>query len=411
MLEGSRRYAFQKVLAVTRTSTILDSVVEVDLRERNSMQNSRRVHRLPYLFSPALFTLVNATPTMPQLHTIRLSAIFLPRTYLYGILSSPYLIHLILDAIQMPKMRKLPLSPPKLRKLTIMAMFSWEAIEPLITQLVTSLEYLELQGCEFRSPGQLQLPSFPHLREIRYDQNYFGLSDNMAVLNALFHASQVTHLRLFGYVGFLRINASLKSLEHLSVEDVMLTEGVLGTNPFPRLRSLSIRCCQPWGLRYHLTVSSFLRDYFPGITSLHLDMPWSLRNFALVLARSQHSVQALELSVATGYGLDWEERKLRIHEVEIPTDYLGDDAALPGVLQSIKLDVAQTVYRLEESISVCTRWIGDKVLPSVTGLGGSNLRYIDTSFNQPEAGIEGGRVISKRWIKPPNEDWQLEKCL
>lgn len=410
MLDGSRRHAFQKALMVARTSTILDSVVEVDIRERNISQNFRWVHKIPYLFSPALFTLINAVPAMRQLHTIRLSVIFLPRTCLYGILSSPYLIHLILDAIQMPKISKPPLSLPKLRKLTIMAMYSWEAIEPLISQLVTSLEYLELQGCEFRAPGQLQLPLFPHLRELRYDQSCFGLSDNMTVLNALFHVSQVTHLRLFGYVELLRLDASLKSLQYLSVENAMLTEGVFGTNPFPRLVSLSIRCCQPWGLHYHLTLSSFLRNYFPGITSLRLDIPWSLRNFALLLARSQHSVQALELSIITGYGLDWEERKLRIYEVEIPTDYLHD-AVLPAVLQSIRLDVVQIVYRFEESVSVCARWINDNVLHSVTGLGGSDLKCIDVSFDRPEDWIERGQVILKRWIKPPNEDWRLEKYI
>src|SRR5258708_12676236 len=141
----------------------------------------------------------------------------------------------------------------------------------------------------------------------------------MYVLNALSHVSQLTHLQLFGYAELLRIDGSLKSLQHLSVEDSMLTEGVFGTNPFPRLTSLNIRCHQPWGLHYHLTISSFLHNYFPGITSLHLAIPWSLRNFALVLARSQPCVQALRLSIVTGYGLDWEERKLRIYEFNIPT--------------------------------------------------------------------------------------------
>ena len=368
---------------------------------------------IPYLFSPVLFTLVNAIPAMRQLHTIRLSVISLPRTYLYGILSSPYLTHLILDAIQLPKISKPPLSPPKLRKLTIKAMYSWGAIEPLISQLATSLEYLELQACQFRAPGRFQLPPFPHLRELRYDQNYFGLYGNMTVLNALLHVSQVSHLRLFGYIALLRIDASLKSLQHLSVDNEMLSEGVFRANQFPRLMSLSIRFSpseryQPW--QSHLTLSSFLHNHFPGITSLRLDIPWSLRNFAVVLARAQHSVQALELSIVTGHGLDWEEGKLRTYEVEIPTDYFGT-GVLPAVLRSIRLDVVQTFHQLEDSVSVCTRWIDDNILPSVAGLGGPDLKCIDVSFVQPEDGTERERVISKRWIKSPDEDWQLEKCL
>ena len=409
MLDGPRRHVLQKALAVTRISTILDSVVEVNIEEKIILQNFRWVHKIPYLFSPVLFTLVNAVPAMQQLHTIRVSVIPLPRTYLYGILSSPYLTHLILDAIQLPKINKPPLSPPRLRKLTIMAMYSWEAIEPLIAQLATSLEYLELQGCGFRAPGPLQLPPFPHLRELCYDQNYFPLVDNMTVLGALFHVSQVTHLRLSGYVALLRIDAPLKSLQHLSVEDTMLRGGVFGTNPFPQLVSLSIRCYQPWGSNYHITLSSSLRKHFPGITSLHLDIPWSLRNFAVALARAHHNVQALELSIVTAHGLDWEERKLRVYEVDISTDYFGN-GMLPAVLQRIRLGV-QTFHQLEDSVSVCTRWIGNNIPPSATGLGGSGLKCIDVSFVQPEDGTGRERVISKRWIKSPNDDWQLEKCL
>jgi len=190
----------------------------------------------------------------------------------------------------------------------------------------------------------------------------------------------------------------------------MLREGVFGTNPFPRLVSLGIRFSQPWGSNYYITLSSSLRNHFPGITSLHLDIPWSLRNFAVVLAQAHHSVQVLELSIVTRHGLDWEEKQVMTYEVEIPTDYSGN-AMLPAALQSIRLDVVQTFHQLEDSVSVCTRWIGDNILPSVTGLGGSGLKCIDVSLVQPEDGTERERVITKRWIKSPNDDWQLEKCL
>lgn len=50
--------------------------------------------------------------------------------------------------------------------------------------------------------------------------------------------------------------------------------------------------------------------HLPGITSLYLHIPWSHRNTALVMARSQRNVQALELSIATQVGPDrhWEDR-------------------------------------------------------------------------------------------------------
>jgi len=409
-LDGSRSDALQKALAVTRISTILHSVVEVDIGEGRMCQDFRWVHKIPYLFSPTLFTLVKAIPTMRQLHTLRLSRIFLAQAHLCCILSSPYLTHLVLDAVQMPNISKLRLSPPKLRKLTTVAMYSWEAIAPLLIELAASLEYYELHECHLRAPGQLQLPPFPSLRKLRYDQNYFGLFDDTAVLNALLRASQVTHLQLSGWVDYRCIATSQKSLQHLSIDVDMLTEQILGTDPFPRLMSLSIQCHRSWKLNQHFTISSFIRDYFPEITLLHLSIPWSLRRPALVIARSQDNVQALELSVVTKSGLDWEESRLWSYEEEVPTDYFRN-STFPAVLQSLKVDVAQTSYELERSVPPCTRWISDNILPPVTGLGGSDLKYIDVSFVQPKSVLERERVISKRWVKSPDDDWQIEECL
>jgi len=411
MLDGSRSDTLQKALAVTRISTILDSVVEVNIGEGIMCRDFRWVHKIPYLLSPTLFTLVKAIPAMRQLHTIRLSRIFLARAHLCCILSSPYLTHLVLDAVQMPNMSKLRLSPPKLRKLTTVAMYSWEAIEPLLIELAASLEYYELQECHFRAPGQLQLPPFPRLRKLRYDQDYGRFIDT-TVLSALLRASQVTHLQLSGGVDDLRcIATSQKSLQHLSIDVVMLTEQILGTDPFPWLRSLSlINCHRSWKLKQHFTVPSFVRDYFPGITLLHLSIPWSLRGPALVIARSQDNVQTLELSVVTWIGLDLDDIKLRSYEGEIPTDF-SRNSTFPAALQSLKLHVVQTSYDLRYSVMACTRWIREDILPPVPGLGGSDLKYIDVSFVQPKSVLERERVISKRWAKSPNDDWQMEECL
>jgi len=277
MLDDSRRHALQMALAFTRISTILESMVEVSIGERTKWRDFRGIHRIPYLFSPTLFTLVKAIPAMRQLHTIRLSRIFLATAHLRCILSSPYLTHLVLDAIIMPNISGLRLSPPKLRKLTTVSMFSWETIVPLLTELAASLEYYELQGCDFRAPGQLHLPPFPHLRELRSDQDYLDLFGDTTVLSALLHASQVTHLQLSENVDYRCIATSQKSLQHLSIGGDMLTEQILGTGPFPRLMSLSIQSHKSWKLKQYFTVSSFVRDYFPGITLLHLGIPWSLR--------------------------------------------------------------------------------------------------------------------------------------
>lgn len=174
-------YAFRKALAITRNSPTLDSAVEVKIRDWG-----RRVFKIKHLFSPTLYTLFKNIPAMRQLQTIHVANIFLARTYLHCILSSPHLTHLILDTIEMPKIGMFP-PPPKLRKLTIIATHSWEALEPLITQLATLLECLELQRCEFRLQRQLQLPPFPCLRELCHERYYSPFdNDNRTVLNGLF---------------------------------------------------------------------------------------------------------------------------------------------------------------------------------------------------------------------------------
>lgn len=411
MLGASHSHALREALAITSTSTILDSVVELNIGERALC---RHRYKIRYLFSPTLYTLAKAIPTMSRLHILHLSVIFLARTYLYYILSSPYLTHLILDAIQMPRISKFSPPPlPKLRKLTLkgMAMNSWEAVEPLITHLATSLEYLEISGCRFWLLRQVQLPSFPCLRELRH-QNHLRLFDNEIVLNGLLQTvSQITHLHLSGNLDYSRITAFPKSLQHLSVEEWMLPERIFETDPLPRLVSLSIRCYQTWRSNYHLELSSFIRDQFPGITSLHLDIPWSLRNPALVMARSQHNVRTLKLSVFTKYNLLSEVRELRWRNqtVEISTDYLRN-AKLPATLRGLRLDVFQSFFKLEWSVALCSRWIDDIILPPVTGLGGSDLERIDVSFIQPETRLGREQVIRKRWIKSPNEEWQIEEC-
>ena len=241
---------------------------------------------------------------MRQLHTLELSSIILAETYLYCILSSPHITHLILCAIQMPKMSRFTPPNPNLRKLSLKMMVSWDAVQPLIVHLSASLEYLEFRWCRsgFWPRNKPRLPSFPSLRELRHLPRY----GDVAVLDELFHVSQVTHMHLFGTLDYTHIAVAAfpKSLQHLSTDDRMLTQRVLGTTPLTQLISLSIHRSQKREMRTHLEISAFVCDHFPRITFLHLDIRWSLRNTALVLARSQHNVRAVELSMVTMDGLD-----------------------------------------------------------------------------------------------------------
>ena len=145
---------------------------------------------------------------------------------------------------------------------------SWGSIQPLIAELSTSLEYLELHWCEFLPPSQLPLPSFPCLREIRHQQYYTrGMLSDRGQLNELLRlGSQVTHLHVTGFSNE-PVTACRKSLQYLSISAGMLSDHNFGTEPFPRLMHLSLRVFQSADTADHLLIlSSFIRNHFPAIT-------------------------------------------------------------------------------------------------------------------------------------------------
>ena len=408
MCDYSPKYALQKALVVTRTSTILDSVVEVNMGDStDSYWDTPRSYKVPYLLTPALYILVNAIPAMQHLHTIRLSSIFLSRMYLYTILSSPHLIHLILETVQLPKMSTFP--PTKLRKLTLAMMrCSWGSIQPLIAELSTLLESLELHWCEFLPPSQLQLPSFPCLREIRHHQYYTrSMFPDRDQLNEILRlGSQVTHLHVTGNSNE-PVTACRKSLQYLSTSVWMLSDHNFGSEPFPRLMHLSLRVFQSADTADHLLIpSSFIRNHFPAITSLHLSIPWAFRNCAMAMARSQHNVQALKLIVV---GIDYAESGEMdcCFPVDVPNNPLHQ-AKLPATLQSLTLEAVQFRGELERGATRCSRWVFDNVIPPVTGLGGTGLKSIGLLLSQPKSGsVERERVLSRQWVRAPNDGWQI----
>ena len=409
MRDDSPMYALQKALVVTRTSTILNSVVEVNIgRSTDRCNDFLRSYKVPFLLTPAFNTLVNAIPAMQHLHTIRLSDIFLSSMYIYTILSSPHLVHLILTTVQLPKISTFP--PPKLRKLTLVTMrCSWNSIQPLIAQLATSLEYLELDWCRFLPPSQIQLPSLPCLQELRHHQYYLrNTFPGENQLNELLRlGSQVTRLHVSGHES---VTACRKSLQYLDTSIWMLSDLTFGTEPFPRLMHLSLRVFQTADTANHLlTFPSFIRDHFPKITSLHLSMLWALRYYAMVLVRSQHNVQALKLVISIEDEIDDEGsgETNTCSPVEVPNDQ-PHQAMWPAALQTLKLEAVQYHGELEQGATRCIRWVSNDVIPSVTGLGGPDLKSIDLLVFQPKSrSVERERVLSRQWVRAPNDVWQV----
>ena len=373
---------------------------------------SRSRDQFPIIFSPTLFILTRAIPAMQHLHTVRLFQTFIPRTYFYCILSSPHITHLILENIYPPEPSTSPPPwSPKLRKLTLIEVHSWRALEPLIALVATSLEYLYFQCCHFSFQNQDQYqykrPSFSclhELRELRHDQTKYSPYGNAIVLRELLRRGpRVTRLHVVGVLWNYGILSPPKSLRHLSTDNSMLRTGVLGVDPWSQLMSLTIHSHYlRRGSRHH-NFALFIRDHFPRITSLHLHIPWSLRNFALIMARSQENVQTLEFFIIIKHTVEWGETGGI--EAEFSADYLRT-AILPAALRSFKIDIFD---RTDYGIGPCTRWVNDNIIPDETGLGGPDLRSIELSLIQPESGSKRERVLRRQqWVKSPNDDWQIE---
>ena len=343
---------------------------------------------------------------MQHLHTIELNNILLSRIYLYTILSSPHLIHLVLHNVPLPKMSTFP--PPTLRKLTLrMIKYPWESVQPLIAQLATSLEYLDVHRCIFLPPSQIQLPSFPCLQELRYHQYYPHRNfPDKNQLNKLLHlASQVTHLHVSGHDE--PVTACRRNLRYLSTSVWMLSDDIFGAEPFLRLMHLSIGFTQSTAAVIHPpTLSSFIQNHFPAITSLHLTIPWSFRTCAMAMARSQHNVQVLKLVVV---GIEYEEsmERGRYLPVEVLNDQLHH-AKLPAALQALMLEAIQCYGEPERGTTQFINWVLDHVIPPVTGLGGTGLKSITMVVSQPKSrSVERERVLSRQWVRAPNDDWKV----
>jgi len=149
---------------------------------------------------------------------------------------------------------------------------------------------------------------------------------------------------------------------------------------------------------------SFIRDHFPRITSLHLDIPWIVRNDAIVMARSQHNVRTLKLIIDTSYGIEYEEsRETRsCFPLEVSNDQFHP-AVLPVAWQTLELEVHQFYGEPEQRTATrWSRWVFDDVVPLVTDSGGTGLKSIGISIS-----VEMERVLWRQWVKVSNDGWQI----
>jgi hypothetical protein len=144
--------------------------------------------------------------------------------YLYDTLSFPYLTHLILEAVQLPKISKFS-KKKQLRRLTFTR--SGGIYPTYDRSLPTSLQYLKLHGCKFQPLRELPLPSLLSLQEPRlHNTDTSGtFSDDRKPNELLRLGSQVTVLHLSGDIFYTRIAAFPRSLQ---LEEGWLQERNLG---------------------------------------------------------------------------------------------------------------------------------------------------------------------------------------
>ena len=147
------------------------------------------------------------------------------KTYLYTILSSPNLIHLVLENVPLPEIREPPL--PKLRQLTLRR---WCGTPSNLWLLGWHLHSntSSYKSAHFSFYTSCKLPSVPCLRELRHHQSHHcsTFPDESKLSELLWLGPHVTHLHSSGGFNQHRVTAFPKSLQHLSVEDWVLTTNV-----------------------------------------------------------------------------------------------------------------------------------------------------------------------------------------
>ena len=302
---------------------------------------------------------------MPRLHTARFSNIKVEQKHLELLFQSNSLHHLNLHHCGFPRLGWLP--PSRIRHLLFV---ECQNMEPLLGHCSTNLEVLEITDHKCPMPQSTTLPPFPNLRKAKI----IDYSSHVADLNTFVSlAPQLEDLEVFGYSEMTELSALPGGLNRLTINRGRVWEGCFGTRPSVHLSHLHLTYSRD-EVEDHCTgpIIPIIKDIFPNLTTLELDIHWEFRDIALLLARHLPKVTRLELTLDGCTGM-------RAHDFDV-SPYLSNFAEPRGPLTSLFVDASRVFRYADANIGTCQSWVTSTVLGTHSGLGGPYLQEVEVVF-------------------------------
>ena len=230
---------------------------------------------------------------MPRLHTARFSDIEMEQKHLELLFQSNSLHHLILDTCGLPDFGWLP--PSRIRHLTLFLSAKCKNTESLLEYCSGNLEVLEITNHSRPMQQSTTLPPFPNLRKLKIIDKSFHVTHVNTFVSL---APQLKVLEVYGRREITGLSALPGGLNHLTINRRRVWDGCFGTRPFVHLSHLHLTYSRDEVMDDRTgPVLLIIKDIFPNLTTLKLDINWEFCGTALLFARHLPKVTRLEFTV------------------------------------------------------------------------------------------------------------------
>ena len=303
---------------------------------------------------------------MPRLHTARFSDIEMVQKHLVLLFRSNSLRHLNLYRCGFRHLSWLP--PSRIRHLLFV---ECENTEPLLGYCGANVEVLEITNHKCPMQQSTTLPPFPNLRKLKIIDKYSHVTHLNTFVSL---APQLKALEVYGRREITGLSALPGGLNRLTINRRRIWDGCFGTRPFIHLSHLHLTYSRDEVMDDRTgPVLLIIKDIFPNLTTLKLDINWEFCGTALFFARHLPKVTRLELTLQHFPGL-------RRRDFYIGP-YLSGLAEPRGPLTSLFVDTSRLspyVYP-NPNMRSCQSWVRT-VLGTHSGLGGPYLQEVEVAF-------------------------------
>lgn len=403
--------ALSKAKAVTASPLWLENIVQIDFPNSPGAQVERTRKPLFGVIATATKIIVKSLSQMPRLQSITSPATLFSAEQMACVLQNPSLRIIGLHGSSIASIAPVELPTfTNIRHLVLENIKEWDNVPQLLSILAPVLLILELR--RYLNPKPFTLPLCESLTSFTYESASAGYSLSADSLHSFISScpklSSVTLLVICPPSLSLDKFPAL-SMRHLHLHrDVLLT--VHGSGRLPNVYSLRVSELDDLS---NLPTVHFLagriRQHFPGLYRLELQVPWTYRHHALALARLIPSVRELHLLITTNQGFKNDECEpvgpwsipRAIESQEHLIEEVNKEEQL-GELERLSVEVTHISRPLDDSAQAFTEWWISLEQTKQYGLAGPHLRETDVTYFSPATNIREGDL--RRWYHAQLEE-------